>query len=623
MAAALCREFCVSVAVVPTKSLQENLASRLKKPCQSLRILLVNGRTEVDKFAKSTLGKSGVLDQSYLVLCDFESFGALKLALLQSRCRVGRFIFDEIHQMMEWKDDLRDCSAFHYFLRDFETVSCLLCSATATRKVREEACDFLGRALPCFREIIKTSIRPNIWVRMIPSERFFAVVGNISTRPLLIIVNSFAEKARVNNLLKFVMDPLIEIRDYSGGMASAEKESNQRWFEDAACRGILISTGGAYGTGIDNVNLANVWIWGWPRNWSTLYQYMGRVGRRGQDSTVWIIQLPRDFAKMEISLQGILGYEKKKTLSGSKEVKKNENGSEKVWLSCVVCGKVVRKPKKVEGKWTKFFPMHGVASITTFTCQAVDLPCPAICRWKFCLPSALVALACDKSPGDPAFHDDVCGCNYCLPEEFVQKIGVGDFVKVIALESERFLKIGRVEKCDFGQARMRVDFGAGFYAKFGRDSLILAMEIILPPCPPIPRNCSKKAELLVSLRNMIRTVAAREFIIGSTIATKRTLKSLLLYRPTTVEELIGLGNLVDIEEQWHEQFVLTIAKHQEETDNKKPNKKKKIGKKIVVNMPGVSSPVKSPARKSSRQKSPSRRVCDLNFTDYPESGDEK
>ena len=130
VACAIAGFFCVSVAIVPTRALQENLASRLKKPCENLVIRLLNSDAEVIEFSRNVLHKANKTGQSsYFVLCDFESFGALKKALLQSQCRLGRFVFDEIHQMIDWKEDLRDCSAFENFLLDFPGVSCLMCSA--------------------------------------------------------------------------------------------------------------------------------------------------------------------------------------------------------------------------------------------------------------------------------------------------------------------------------------------------------------------------------------------------------------------------------------------------------------------------------------------------------------
>lgn len=616
VASTLMKNFCVSVAVVPTTSLMHHLKAKLVEGCPGLTIVAIAvGEQKKIQWLQALLLKEA--RNNVLILCSFELFMTVKSDLVQAVCRIGRIIFDEVHQMMEWKDEFRDCSAFELCLRHFPNAACLLCSATAPRELRERTCSFLGRELVEFQEIIHISVRRNISFRVVEKSDMYSEWPKMITFPLLVIVNSFAQKAHVRQFFHRVLGQEIEIRDYSGQMAPVEKEANQNWFESESCNGILISTGGAYGTGIDNVRLCCMWIWSWPRSWSALHQYMGRVGRHGQDAKVFLIEQPVDFVKMDLTFRAMLGREKADTVTVAK---KGAKGMEKLWARCGYCALHVRKPKKVDGIWLRFFPASGGLG-EPFVCAAVGWLCARNCRWRFCLTSALVALANDKSPGDPAYENAECVCNFCVPADPAPVFRNGDFVQVIAWRSEYLLQKGVVVHCDGGQERFTVNFGRGFTEKFGGDSLAkLSVPVVIASPPPVPQYSGKPRVLLQSLFELRAKLSLDMLELVSLVASKKCLKMLVLYRPVAVEALVNLGLLVQIHPRFHAAFVAEIQRHQGQKETVRAAKKTKGAKGGTVEVIGGDSPVASPLRKkSTRVRTPTAKARGAIALDF--SGD--
>jgi hypothetical protein len=602
---ALMKNYGVSLVVVPTVSLMRHMEGKLAKDCPGLAIVSVPlGDDKKIQLLQHVLSKKA--EKNYLVLCSFELFMGIKADLVRAVCPILRITFDEVHQMMEWKDDFRDCAAFELCLRHFPSLPCLLCSATAPRELRKGICSFLGRELVEFQEILHISVRRNIVFRVVEQTALYCEWPQMIGFPLLVIVNSFSQKVQVRQFLQRALGGESEIRDYSGQMPPAEKEANQAWFEANGCSGVLISTGGAYGTGIDNRRLCHLWIWGWPRTWSALHQYMGRVGRQGQNARVFLVEKPQDFTKMDTSLRVMLGRERAVETEAQKARVK---GPEKLWTRCTYCAVHVRKPKKVDGSWLRFFPEKGGLG-EPFVCGAVGWSCSRNCRWRFCIPSALVALANDKSPGDPLYSNDDCGCNFCVPADPAPVFRVGDFVQITAWRSEYLLQKGVVVHCDAGQERFKINFGKGIYEKFGGESLVkLAVPVAIPSPPPLPEDSGKPRELHQSLVELRARLSLETLELVSLVASKRCLKMLVRYRPQTVAALVDLGALVQIHPRFHSAFVNAVLQHQQRKATRvvKKSKPEKGGRTVDVQL-GGESPMESPIRKkSTRTRTPTAK----------------
>jgi len=232
------------------------------------------------------------------------------LRLVHKQRELARIAIDEAHCISEWGHDFRPSfKDLDFFKREFPDVPVLCCTATATRRVRDDIIETLALDPKKVKVFTMSTSRPNLHyeVRFKSDEDdhyddFLAWLKATHKRRAQNSARAAelaARKERASNVpgiiytlyrkdCEYLASRLsadgIGAKPYHAGLANDEKDDHLHgWVANKEGYDVIVATT-AFGMGIDKENVRFVVHWQIPKSFEGFYQEAGRAGRDGKAS---------------------------------------------------------------------------------------------------------------------------------------------------------------------------------------------------------------------------------------------------------------------------------------------------------------------------------------------------
>ncbi|KAF2430730.1 ATP-dependent DNA helicase [Tothia fuscella] len=229
------------------------------------------------------------------------------LRIIHQQRELARIAIDEAHCISEWGHDFRPAfKALSFFKKEFPDVPMMCCTATATKRVREDIIATLGLDTQTLKIFTMTTSRPNLhyeirfrsdekdhydnflkWIRGIHARRAVSTRSTqlASTQQRLTnvpgIIYTLYRKDCEALAARLTTDG-IGAKPYHAGLSLSEKDDHlQGWVANKEGYDIIVATT-AFGMGIDKENVRFVVHWQLPKSFEGFYQEAGRAGRDGK-----------------------------------------------------------------------------------------------------------------------------------------------------------------------------------------------------------------------------------------------------------------------------------------------------------------------------------------------------
>lgn len=212
-------------------------------------------------------------------------------------------VIDEVHCMSEWGHDFRPS---YLYLKEFRrryAIPCMACTATATLKVEYDIKTLLG--LENARVFRDSFYRSNLTISIIQCkyDKISHIGKLIRSKYRLktgIIYHTTRKSTEVTSIyLKNVCK--LRVESYHAGMAAEKRHAVQRSWEKGEID-IIVATL-AFGMGIDKSNVRFVIHADLPKSISDYYQGIGRAGRDGKASEVYMLYNDSDHSLLRRMLK--------------------------------------------------------------------------------------------------------------------------------------------------------------------------------------------------------------------------------------------------------------------------------------------------------------------------------
>lgn len=211
--------------------------------------------------------------------------------------KISFIAVDEAHCISEWGQDFRPSyQNIKVFKENFKNISCLALTATATPKVLLEIKNKLG--IPNAAIFQKSFKRDNLNIIVEEiSDKFEKIYNLIKHQKSSGIIYTKTRKDAEELYDYFVRKGLDFVDFYHAGLSTSEKNKKQKkWINSN--HNILISTN-AFGMGIDKDNVRFVIHFSPPSSIENYYQEIGRAGRDGIDSFVFMFWNKQEMGRFD------------------------------------------------------------------------------------------------------------------------------------------------------------------------------------------------------------------------------------------------------------------------------------------------------------------------------------
>ena len=279
------------IVISPLLSLMEDQLNKLKKLNISVYCLNSNNSNKnIDK-AKILDGHSGIVYMSpeYFLKC--ETF----IKTLSNNNLLSLIAIDESHCISTWSDFRPEYNKLGIIRHWIKNVPILSLTATATPRIIDDIKDTLNLKNPI---IIKSSFhRKNLNINIIRKTD-----KNLDFNEIVNLVNKLEDdkaiiycktKDETDDFVLRFKEVNIKAKSYHGGISNNKRNIIQKKFTEGKVK-IIIATI-AFGMGVDLPNIRLVINYGISKDMESFYQEIGRAGRDGLKSDVYLYWSPGDF----------------------------------------------------------------------------------------------------------------------------------------------------------------------------------------------------------------------------------------------------------------------------------------------------------------------------------------
>ena len=315
---------CVLV-ISPLISLMEDQCIKLKK--LKIPVYCLNSNNSNKGFDKRDIidGKNGIIYMSPEYLMVSHDF----LQILSDNDRISLIAIDESHCISTWSD----------FRPEYKQLSCLkeiinapilALTASATPKIISDIESTLNLEDP--KLVVSSFYRSNLDINV---KRKFN--GDYDFNEILQLLREMKPndkaiiycktKNETDNFVLKLKEKNIKAKSYHAGKSNKVRTSIQKKFLDNEVNVIIATI--AFGMGIDVPNIRLVINYGISRDMESFYQEMGRAGRDGKNSKIYLYWTNSDFSINKHFLNDIKDEEfKKRQMNKILEMEKFVNSNQ-------------------------------------------------------------------------------------------------------------------------------------------------------------------------------------------------------------------------------------------------------------------------------------------------------
>ena len=217
-----------------------------------------------------------------------ERFASFEFVNFLKSIKINFFVIDEAHCVSEWGHEFRvDYRKLNLLRENFPFTSIAAFTATATPKVAEDIKYALMLEAP--EEIRGKIFRKNLHIRVEPREKdgkkqLLEFLKNFKNESG--IVYAFSRK-QTETLAVYLHTNGIKARAFHAGLPAHVKENTFKAFVRDEIQVVVATI--AFGMGIDKSNIRFVVHMNLPKTIENYYQEIGRAGRDGLDSDVFLL----------------------------------------------------------------------------------------------------------------------------------------------------------------------------------------------------------------------------------------------------------------------------------------------------------------------------------------------
>ncbi|MDO4763971.1 MAG: RecQ family ATP-dependent DNA helicase [Flavobacteriaceae bacterium] len=289
---ALCMEG-VCLVVSPLLALMKDQVGNLK----SLGIEAEYLSSELDEYEQESIYEKAIRGDVKLLYVSPERLSNTLFLRKIMEVKLSFIAVDEAHCISEWGQDFRPSYGhIREFRKMFDKLPCLALTATATPKVVSDIQEKLDlKSAQIFQKSYKRN-NLSIFIEEI-SDKYQWILNFIKTNPISGIIYVRTRKD-AENLYNFLRREGINNADfYHAGLPVSEKNKKQKKWQKSNNE-VLISTN-AFGMGIDKDNVRFVVHFSPSGSLENYYQEIGRAGRDGQESKVFLLWNEQEISEID------------------------------------------------------------------------------------------------------------------------------------------------------------------------------------------------------------------------------------------------------------------------------------------------------------------------------------
>lgn len=241
-----------------------------------------------------------------------ERFTSNEFVGVLQRININYFVIDEAHCVSAWGHEFRaEYRNLDRLKRFFPDTSICAFTATATKKVEDDICSSLNLVTP--KHFRAKTVRDNLDIKVEPriSNGKNQILNFLKIhKGLCGIIYTFTRK-EAESTAQFLSESGYSAKAYHAGLSPQIKDEV---YDDFVYEKIdIVVATIAFGMGIDKSNIRFVIHTSLPKTLENYYQEIGRAGRDGERSYVYLLYSKSDEVKRKIQIQEAIDDSYKQT----------------------------------------------------------------------------------------------------------------------------------------------------------------------------------------------------------------------------------------------------------------------------------------------------------------------
>ena len=271
-----------TIVISPLLSLMEDQKQHLEK--KGIKTICLNGNNSHIPDIGSDIITNVIYTTPEFLTSHLNKFQKI----IKNICLIA---IDEAHCMSAWGHDFRTSyTKLNILQREFSTIPIMLLTATATPIVIDDMYQTIG--LESINEYNNGTTRTNLFISVCKKTTIANDLGKLIKKNESTIIYTQTRK-NAEEVSKCLQTIGIESEFYHAGLSSDERNKLHTKFITNTIR-VLVATI-CFGMGIDKSDIRTIINWGAPCDIETYYQEIGRAGRDGIDSKVYLFYSDGDF----------------------------------------------------------------------------------------------------------------------------------------------------------------------------------------------------------------------------------------------------------------------------------------------------------------------------------------